>query len=215
MALAGANGKGVVTGNAMATDNTGRDAGQAIGLGAATAGAVIGSILTWGAATPALAALDAAAIGGTIAKDKIEDDADAKVQQRQLQGSLDANMKARQPTTGTGAFTKAGAQAQPGAAVSPIAVKPGVAPTPMTPAQTPTAMTEDQGTTFTGGPGGVTASTPGTDYQYNKGGMMTQASDRRAKTKIISGDNAAQVFLDIVRRSGTWPAGIKDPKAAS
>lgn len=208
---AGQSASNVATGTPEQANNTGRDWGQAGMLGLSTLGAVVGSILTWGAASPALIALDAAAIGTTAANDAIQDKSQDAAQQRQQQANLDSQMQKQ----GQPSVTMPNANANPvntgktvggGGVQSAKTPIPGASVGTVGPAVKPTtyqSFTPDQVSQPT------EAAQP-MSYQTDNQGMSI-TSDRRAKTNIQSGKLAVSEFLDKVRQAKAWPKSIKDP----
>jgi len=180
--------------NYQPANNTGRDVGDATALGLATAGTIVGSILTWGTATPALIALDAAAIGTTIGKDVYQDRQDSLAQQRDLQAKENNATKQQiaaqnsTPAQPSQLSSPAPVQVQGanlGPATSGLKAKPDNPPT-APPEQTP-----------------VPQNAP--DFMVNGTENMTSASDARVKTNVSSGNDPVERFLRLVSEKGLYP----------
>lgn len=209
MPLAGTNASGISTGTPQKTDNTGRDVGEALGIGAS----VIGAILSFGTGAPALATADAAMLSANAVSDVNKNKSDANDQQRSEQGSLDAKQKSISTMAppamagipgeyhapkgiGSGQVLKNASQVQQGSPNMPVSTQginfQGFNRPPLV-EQTPSAV--NAGSTTLNG---------------MSGDIGTTTSDKRAKTSIKSGNQDAEDFLNLVRKMGAWPKGIPD-----
>lgn len=206
MAMVG-NNPGVVGGASQKPDNTGRDWGEAMQIGGITAGAVLGSVLSFGTAAAPLAAAaavgDSAVIAANVAKDVQQNKTDANEAQRAQQGALDKLRNVQAPAMPTPGGGPVGMQA--GGALHNAA-------TPMPGAQVNIPSTK--GLDFSGfnKPPAI-EQTPGAIQmpEMNFGGTPPPvASDKRVKTRIVQGHGAAEDFLSAVRRMNAWPKDIKD-----
>jgi hypothetical protein len=181
------------------SDNTGRDWGEAIGTGAA----VLGSILSWGLATPGAASMVAGETAGNVAQNVVENNQDSAAQQKQEQASINAQMnKSDQPKSGT-----------PGG--DPTAPSAG---TPK--ASNPSDIVNGKDTTYVPGSTGINNPSPegnrteGVLVDPTMGGMNGpwkpvstyispgNYSDKRLKTNIKSGNDGVISFLELMRNSG-------------
>lgn len=192
------NSTGVVGGTPQKTDNTGRDWGEALGIGAS----VIGAILSFGAGSVGTAALATGAAAANALQDAEKNKTQAGEQQRSEQGSLDRYQQKNKPISiqpspseymstpgiGSGSVLKQGSQVLPGSPsmtgdTSNLNLQ-GFKRTPMV-EQSPISQTDTDGTTF---------------------------SDRRVKKDVTPGKEDAEDFLSLVRKMNAWPKDIQDVK---